>query len=92
MSSYTGITQIGGLPDLAKLRLSAPLPPKKGASATARIAPLSLEGQPVVVLLGSIDCPVRCPFEATNYSKEPSDRVHLCLEILGGNHLNFSTP
>ena len=68
-----------------KLAPQHPEPAEKG-HGVAHICPLSLDGKLVKLILGSIDVPLRIPFEAVSHnSDDVSSRVNHCLEILDQN-------
>ena len=69
-------------PDLEALQIAAPLAPKKGASAGAKICPVTAEGKAITLFLGTFENPVRVPFEAGCWEEAAvNTRVNLSLEI-----------
>ena len=70
-----------GFPDLGKLTLAPPLPQKKAIGA--RICPLTIAGQPIHINLGSLEQPLRLPFEISCFDKDPQNtRLNINMELL----------
>ena len=58
------------------------LPPRAGAQAGAKVAPLTYKGQDLKLIIGTPTQPVRIPFPASSFDGNPAaTRVNLVLEI-----------
>ena len=81
-TSFAESAEMSQFPDLDTLQIAAPLAPKKGASAGAKICPVTAEGKAVTLFLGTFENPVRVPFEAGCWDQAAvNTRVNLSLEI-----------
>ena len=70
-------------PDLDSLEIAPALASKKGAGA--RICPL--EGIQLKMIIGSMEEPIRVPFEISNWDKsDTSTRVNLNYELTDTTH------
>ena len=68
--------------DFAAVSIQEVLVPKKGGAQGAKIAPLLYKGSPIKIILGSVEEPVRIPFEIGTFDKNPDAvRVNVVFDV-----------
>ena len=77
--------------DFAAVSIQENLVPKKGGAQGAKIAPILYQRKPLKIILGSIEEPVRIPFEIGTFDKGPNAvRVNIVFEVNNAAFQDFS--
>ena len=76
------------LPSLSGLTISPPVASKKGGVKTSSI---QLDGQTLTFIIGSLNNPIRIPFDITSFNGEESTRLTLNAEVTNSEDQEFLT-
>ena len=76
------------LPTLSGITITPPVASKKGGVKTSSI---QLDGQNLTFIIGSLNNPIRIPFDITSFNGEESTRLTLNAEVTNSEDQEFLT-